>query len=397
MGKYKRSRAGRAQKMRDIYNDPKTPREIKGWIKQELNSGRTFSRVRVPPGYELAHYHGFEAKKGFDYRFTSLQLESNHYTQHKYDNNGIRNKTPTNINIKTTKDIPSFRSRSECYNFFKKSDMSIKEIKPNIDIGRGNIRTNSIKIKAGKSLNRLSVGSDVLDISSKVIKGDINGALVMSSQVIGSYGGQYIGAAIGSLGGPIGALIGGYIGGMIGDYLGSLAGEALFGSCFNGAGLNENNGKTGGVEVRTITSLKPLKSNVFFIFSHINYVVIPLNSKIPDTIQNLLPGVEMNFIVHRIIYEIYYGIAVQKAPILFSLHFSKEGFLYPVIHPYYRNTLTGYILGLIDYFLKGFVNGGTYKPEFIIEWYKSKNMNSNYLRQILLIFVMSLKNQIYNQ
>lgn len=68
-----------------------------------------------------------------------------------------------------------------------------------------------------------------------------------------------------------------------------------------------------------------------------------------------------------------------------------QGFLYPVIHPYYRNTLTGYILGLIDYFLKGFVNGGAYKPEFIIEWYRSKNINSNYLRQNIVNIRNELK------
>lgn len=67
-----------------------------------------------------------------------------------------------------------------------------------------------------------------------------------------------------------------------------------------------------------ITSLNPLKSDVFFLLSQINFITFHLNSDIPNIL---------------------------------------------VIHPYYRNTLTGYILGLLDFFLKGFIKRGTYKHE----------------------------------
>ena len=43
---------------------------------------------------------------------------------------------------------------------------------------------------------------------------------------------------------------------------------------------------------------------------------------------------------------------------LVSLNFNKNSLLYSVMHGYYKLTLTGHILGFLDYFLKGFVNGG---------------------------------------
>lgn len=103
--------------------------------------------------------------------------------------------------------------------------------------------------------------------------------------------------------------VGGMAGGVIVDYLGSKAGKALFSSCLESVVLNENNGRTGGVEVWMITSLNPLKSDFFFLLSQINFITFHLNSDIPNIL---------------------------------------------VIHPYYRNTLTGYILGLLDFFLKGY-------------------------------------------
>ena len=385
----KRSRAGRAAIIEQIYNDPKMGKNIHGWIKQELNSGRTFANVRLPPGFDLAHFPGCENQKGFDYRFTYLQNTSIHQNRHKIDNNGFKNKTPTNITIKIGKDTPAFGSYSKMYEYYQNSNSLIQENKPNTKISTN--QTKPMKIHAGKLLNRACVGLNIVDISSSIISGDTKGAVIKSSGFIGGCAGQYIGAIIGSVGGPVGILIGGYVGGFIGDYLGSKAAEAAFDSCIESAGLVDNDGKTGGVEIRNIISLYPLKCNAIFLFSQINLIAFQLNSEIPNIFQKLLPEVEMDFIVHRIIYEIYYGIVVHNAPILFSLHFAKEGFLYPVMHPYYRNTLTGYILGFLDYFLKGFVNGGIYKPEFLLEWDKTKNMNADYLRQNIVDIREELK------
>ena len=84
-------RSGKQAKLRSLLDDPNTPKHVKGWIKQELNSIFRKKRrtIRNPKGYELAHKRGMEAAKGFGYEHSNLQLASLHKLQHKYDNFGI--------------------------------------------------------------------------------------------------------------------------------------------------------------------------------------------------------------------------------------------------------------------------------------------------------------------
>ncbi|WP_366937090.1 polymorphic toxin type 8 domain-containing protein [uncultured Clostridium sp.] len=46
--------------------------------------------IRVPQGYQLANKRGFEARKGYGYKYSYLQIIKNHRTQHKYDKYGRR-------------------------------------------------------------------------------------------------------------------------------------------------------------------------------------------------------------------------------------------------------------------------------------------------------------------
>src|SRR5262249_44524771 len=90
---------GRAQsqeRLREYLNDDKLSSSLKGWIRQEINAIARGQRstIRRPPGYELAHKHGFEASKDFGFLFADLQLSSLHKTQHKIDKQGKLNKTP---------------------------------------------------------------------------------------------------------------------------------------------------------------------------------------------------------------------------------------------------------------------------------------------------------------
>ena len=87
-------RSGKQAKLRSLLDDPNTPKHVKGWIKQELNSIFRKKRrtIRNPKGYELAHKRGMEAAKGFGYEHSNLQLVSLHKLQHKYDNFGRLNK-----------------------------------------------------------------------------------------------------------------------------------------------------------------------------------------------------------------------------------------------------------------------------------------------------------------
>ena len=45
--------------------------------------------------------------------------------------------------------------------------------------------------------------------------------------------------------------------------------------------------------------------------------------------------------------------------------------MFPVIHPAYANTLVGRVMSLLDYFMKGYLNGGTFQEEFIDNWHKN--------------------------
>ena len=59
---------------------------------------------------------------------------------------------------------------------------------------------------------------------------------------------------------------------------------------------------------------------------------------------------------------------------------------------HYKKTLIGNILGYLDYFLKGFVNGGFFKEDFVNKWYLTKNVDPNYLNSNFI----NLKKYIYN-
>jgi hypothetical protein len=88
-----RSSRGRPQgrtadqtRLRQLAKDPKLSSSLRGWIKQELNQIRrgTRSWIRRPPGYELAHWRGYEASKGYNYLYSSLNTIELHDIQTFY-------------------------------------------------------------------------------------------------------------------------------------------------------------------------------------------------------------------------------------------------------------------------------------------------------------------------
>ena len=89
----KNGRSGRQSRLKELGDDPKLGKADRGWIKQERNQIERGKRstIRNPKGKVLAHPRGKEAAKGYSYKESQLQLESNHKLQHKYDNNGRRN------------------------------------------------------------------------------------------------------------------------------------------------------------------------------------------------------------------------------------------------------------------------------------------------------------------
>jgi hypothetical protein len=95
-------RTGKQARLRELMNDDKLGAAERGWLKQDANaiirdkikpigkSKRT--TLRVPPGKVLAHKRGFEAAKGYDYRYADIQEKGLHDTQHKFDKMGRQNK-----------------------------------------------------------------------------------------------------------------------------------------------------------------------------------------------------------------------------------------------------------------------------------------------------------------
>ena len=94
----RRSYAGKQERIRALATDKSQPRFVRGWVQNEIrrvetrkNLGKTTKlSLRLPPGFDLAHWRGYESKKGFSYTFTSLLTRILHRLQHKKDNGGRR-------------------------------------------------------------------------------------------------------------------------------------------------------------------------------------------------------------------------------------------------------------------------------------------------------------------
>lgn len=75
----------------------------------------------------------------------------------------------------------------------------------------------------------------------------------------------------------------------------------------------------------------------------------------------------------QILRELAIGVYVHSTIPFFSLHFNQRGDQFPVIHPVYENTLVGRVIGILDYFMKGYLNGGVYQESFIDQWHQDPN------------------------
>lgn len=78
------------EKLKLLVDDVYIGKNLRGWIKQELNSiekksknknNRVKKRIKNPPGYELAHERGREKIKGFGYEHSKLVLKIDHINQ----------------------------------------------------------------------------------------------------------------------------------------------------------------------------------------------------------------------------------------------------------------------------------------------------------------------------
>ncbi|MCD5995956.1 RHS domain-containing protein [Pseudomonas sp. CDFA 602] len=88
-------RSGKQAKLRSLMDDPKQPKWIRGWIKNELRHIKNKKRktIRLPgnskkskaPGKVLAHKRGMRAKDGHSYEHSVMQDHDLHLLEHKYE------------------------------------------------------------------------------------------------------------------------------------------------------------------------------------------------------------------------------------------------------------------------------------------------------------------------
>lgn len=92
------------------------------------------------------------------------------------------------------------------------------------------------------------------------------------------------------------------------------------------------------------------------VFEQCHYFCVPLiEGQIPFSQEQL----------RQILRELAIGIYMHGTVPFFSLHFNQDAELFSVIHPAYQNTLVGRVIGMLDYFMKGYLNGGVFQEEFL--------------------------------
>ena len=95
LGLAKCGRSGKQKKLKELGSDPKQPKWVRGWIKNEQRHIKTGNRktIRLPgnsrnskgPGKVLAHKRGRRAKDGNGYEHSELQDHDLHQLEHKYE------------------------------------------------------------------------------------------------------------------------------------------------------------------------------------------------------------------------------------------------------------------------------------------------------------------------
>jgi hypothetical protein len=96
-----KNKQNKNKRLIDLQNCNLTSKYDRGWIRQEMNmiirkwtnkNGNEKKHLRNPPGKDLAHEYGREKAKGYGYEHTNFKLIADHRIQHKFDNNGKKNK-----------------------------------------------------------------------------------------------------------------------------------------------------------------------------------------------------------------------------------------------------------------------------------------------------------------
>ena len=93
--------------------------------------------------------------------------------------------------------------------------------------------------------------------------------------------------------------------------------------------------------------------------------------------ENLLSKEE----ILQIAQEIARGVYIHDTIPFFSLNMNTDYQLYPIVHPEYQNTYVGYVIAMLDYYLKGFWSGQLFQEEFVQNWHNDPKTGERFLRE----------------
>ena len=78
-------RTKKQARLRELADDDKLSSALRGEIKRDMNAIARGTRktIRVPTGYEMAHRIGYEARNGYSYLYSDLNIIRQHRLHHK--------------------------------------------------------------------------------------------------------------------------------------------------------------------------------------------------------------------------------------------------------------------------------------------------------------------------
>ena len=273
----------------------------------------------------------------------------------------------------------------------------------------------------GRSATIFTVGSLGCSLWDCYQKEDWKG---MGNKLISFAAGLGVGWVVGAVVGAAFAIpIGGIAAAMLGavasivassavsswNSLGDLIGGNLVGLFGDGNGGGDKGGP-GGVDLRRLPRLAGLHCNAALAYClRLGVdVSLPPWTSMEDVVSlvndRLRPATPLDgkAILSLLMHEAFYLTQVMDVPILFSLHFcgdsgqvkdgSRKGDadLYSVMHPALRHTLTGRVLGFLDFLLKSYLNGGTFSEHFLQDYDGARSRAE--LQEAVIDFRSELRN-----
>lgn len=119
------------------------------------------------------------------------------------------------------------------------------------------------------------------------------------------------------------------------------------------------------------------------LFEREHYFMVPMEGgNLPFSYREL----------QQILRELAIGIYAHDAVPFFSLEFNQDSHLFPVIHPVYEGTLVGRVIGMLDYMMKGYLNGGIFSEEFVDDWRASQHWDRTSALEDMISFEEYIRN-----